>query len=306
MKLTIIGFSQEMALEYDLDVIDLLILQQISYAQSNPNTYKYLNETTNNAEAWISHAKLLEDLPILRITEGTLKNRLTELRKKELIVSTTKANPNLNGTKTFYAITEKTHEMMYTSSDDRCHFKMMSGGHFKMTSDNTSNTNIFSKLNISDNNKTISKDIVEETSNSTNSISQNSKDTKYNPILEIMDNNKYVSKTKKKNKYEQGMDIIDNYTNNDILKEKLVIYLKFRLENKEKPMYINQWKGIVAKLDTLASDLDTQVKIVQQSIDRGYLGFYPLTTYNKQPQKKFIDDQVTVKIENEDISNERF
>lgn len=164
-----------------------------------------------------------------------------------------------------------------------------------------SNNKITNKID-----KTISEDIVEETSNNTNSISQNSKDTKYNPILEIMDNNKYVSKTKKKNKYEQGMDIIDNYTNNDILKEKLVIYLKFRLENKEKPMYINQWKGIVAKLDTLASDLDTQVKIVQQSIDRGYLGFYPLTTYNKQPQKKFIDDQVTVKIENEDISNERF
>lgn len=88
MKLTVLGFSQELALEYYLDITDLIILKQISYAQSNPNTLKHLNEDTNNAEAWISHAKLLEDLPILKITEGTLKNRLTSLRKRVDCINT--------------------------------------------------------------------------------------------------------------------------------------------------------------------------------------------------------------------------
>lgn len=299
MKLTILGFSQELALEYKLDVTDLLLLKQISYSQSNPKTYKYLNEATNNAEAWISHAKLLEDLPILNITEGTLKNRLTELRKKELIVSTQKPNPNLNGTKTFYAITEKTHEMIYKDEEDRGHFKMTSRGHVKMTSDNTSNTNISNKLAILDNNKTISKDIVEETSNSNELFSTKDKNTKTMNILS-------KEKTKKKNKYEQCLDIIEEYTNNETLKQTLTLYMKFRLEKRDATFYVNQWKGMLNKLDNLASDLDTQIKIVEQSIDRGYLGFFPLAQYNKQPQKRFIDDQVTIKVENEDIANERF
>lgn len=297
MKLTVLGFSQELALEYDLDITDLIILKQISYAQSNPNTLKHLNEDTNNAEAWISHAKLLEDLPILKITEGTLKNRLTSLRKKELIVSTQKANPNLNGTKTFYAITEKTHNMMYTDAMDRHHDKITLVPHARMTSDNTSNTNISNKLAILDNNKTISKDIVEETSNSNELFSNNYNESKSMNIL---------SKNKKKNKYEQCLDVIENYTNNNTLKETLVLYLKFRLEKRDATFYVNQWKGMLNKLDTLASDLDTQIKIVQQSIDRGYLGFFPLAQYNKQSQKRFIDDQVTIKVENEDITNERF
>lgn len=297
MKLTVLGFSQELALEYDLDVIDLMILKQISYAQSNPKTLKHLNEDTNNAEAWISHAKLLEDLPILKITEKTLRNRLTELRKKELIVSTTKTNPNLNGTKTFYAITEKTHDMMYTNDEDRGPVKRTYTCPVKRTSDNTSNTNISNKLAILDNNKTISKDIVEETSNSNELFSNNYNESKSMNIL---------SKNKKKNKYEQCLDIIENYTNNNTLKETLVLYLKFRLEKRDATFYVNQWKGMLNKLDTLASDLDTQIKIVQQSIDRGYLGFFPLAQYNKQPQKRFIDDQVTIKVENEDITNERF
>lgn len=303
MRLTILGFSQELAIEYGLDINDLILLKYILEANSTPSMLHYHPEDDSSSYVWLSRSKILEDLPILDISESRLSHILIELKKKNLLESINK--PNLNGSKTYYRLTDKAVDMKYCTNT-RCAKNSNPDNAKNSTPDNKLNTNIFSKLNISDNNKTISKDIVEETSNNTNSISQNSKDTKYNPILEIMDNNKYVSKTKKKNKYEQGMDIIDNYTNNDILKEKLVIYLKFRLENKEKPMYINQWKGIVAKLDTLASDLDTQVKIVQQSIDRGYLGFYPLTTYNKQPQKKFIDDQVTVKIENEDISNERF
>lgn len=214
-----------------------------------------------------------------------------------MIVSTQKANPNLNGTKTFYAITEKTHNMMYTDAMDRHHDKITLVPHARMTSDNTSNTNISNKLAILDNNKTISKDIVEETSNSNELFSNNYNESKSMNIL---------SKNKKKNKYEQCLDVIENYTNNNTLKETLVLYLKFRLEKRDATFYVNQWKGMLNKLDTLASDLDTQIKIVQQSIDRGYLGFFPLAQYNKQPQKRFIDDQVTIKVENEDITNERF
>ncbi len=159
--------------------------------------------------------------------------------------------------------------------------------------------------NIENNNKTISKDIVEESSTKTNTNINYVRKTK---VMDIISHNEDKSNKKGKNRFEQCLDTLDEYTNNDKLKESLITYLKFRLEVRDKPLYKNQWKGMLNKLDTLASDLDTQIKIVQYSLDKGYLSFYPVPSYNytKQTQKKFIDDQVTVKNEEEEITHERF
>lgn len=92
-------------------------------------------------------------------------------------------------------------------------------------------------------------------------------------------------KPKKKSLFEKCFDIIDEYTEDGELKDLLVTYLKYRLEIKDKPLYANMWKGMINKLRQLDNgDYDSACAIVQQSINRGYLGFYPVnvyTNYNK-------------------------
>jgi len=112
------------------------------------------------------------------------------------------------------------------------------------------------------NNKTISKDIVE--------------DTKYSE-----------PKTKKKNLYQKCMDMIDEYTTNVVLREKLKECFKLFTENNRevgKPLYANQFKGKLNMLSDLATDSATQIKIVEQTLKLGYNGFYELK--EDKPRKR--------------------
>lgn len=77
---------------------------------------------------------------------------------------------------------------------------------------------------------------------------------------------------------------IDKYTDRTDLREKLIQFLKIRLEVKDKPFGIESWRGMLKKLDEIVSDTRIDYPyIVQQSIDKGWLSFYPI---NDKPNKK--------------------
>lgn len=117
------------------------------------------------------------------------------------------------------------------------------------------------------NNKTNSKELVQN-SNSNNFLGSASK------------------KQTNKSLYSKCTAMIDVYCLDVKLNSLLKQYLNLRLEMKEKPIYANQWKGLLNKLDELAdkNDYETKIKIVQQSIEKGYASFYPIatTTYKKK------------------------
>ena len=124
-------------------------------------------------------------------------------------------------------------------------------------------------------NKTNKKEISKKNSNS-KELLQNSETS----FLGSVSESKKEEKPKKKNLYEKCLDIIDEYTDEGELKDLLVTYLKYRLEIKDRPLYANMWKGMIRKLSQLDhGDYDTACGIVQQSINRGYLGFFPVNTY---------------------------
>ena len=85
MKYTILGFNQKLAIENELNINDLLLLQYIIQANGQPNM-KHIVEN-EISYVWLSHTKIHEDLPILGYSEGTLKNKLTQLKSKGLIQS---------------------------------------------------------------------------------------------------------------------------------------------------------------------------------------------------------------------------
>ena len=81
MRYSILNFNQSKAIENNLKVDDLLLLQYIMQANAEPNMFHILDET-ETCYVWLSHIKIQEDLPILGITEGTLKNKLSKLNIK--------------------------------------------------------------------------------------------------------------------------------------------------------------------------------------------------------------------------------
>ena len=83
-----------------------------------------------------------------------------------------------------------------------------------------------------------------------------------------------AEKPKKKNLYEKCIDIINEFTDDTDIRELLVLYLKMRLEMKDKPLYANQFKGILNKIREYTESKDRAKEIIQYSIDHSYATFY--------------------------------
>lgn len=110
-------------------------------------------------------------------------------------------------------------------------------------------------------------------SNNSNNKNKINKNTNTNVLVPIV---KDKPKTKSKNLYDKCLDIINEFTDNETVRKLLQTYLRFRLEVKDKPLYSNQFKGMLNKLKELTDTIEDMEPIIQQSIDKGYLAFYPL------------------------------
>ena len=119
MQYEVLGFNQERVMLAELDLIDLMILRYIIQANGNP-TMKHIVKD-GISYVWLNHAKVLSDIPILRIKEGAFRNRLLNLKKAGWILSITDAR--LAGSETYYSVSQDTVSFL---NDDRCHSKMTS------------------------------------------------------------------------------------------------------------------------------------------------------------------------------------
>ena len=100
------------------------------------------------------------------------------------------------------------------------------------------------------------------------------------------------SKSKGLSLYKKCVSMIDDFTTNTELRELLVTYLKFRLEVRDKPIYANQWKGMLNKLDREFSSTEEKCATIQQSIDRGYLSFYPVKIVKNYGKSDNVHDRL--------------
>lgn len=119
-----------------------------------------------------------------------------------------------------------------------------------------------------------------------------------------------ADKPKKKNKFQQCADLVKEYTDNFELTRLLLTYLQMRLEMTDAPMYVNQWKGLLNELNRLAHSLEDACAIVQQSINRGYRGFFPVKEYkgggfNEVISKPTAEAQ-DIQKKGRDITGEKF
>lgn len=115
--------------------------------------------------------------------------------------------------------------------------------------------------------------------------------------------NSLINNIKKKDKFTKCVDIINEFTNNKTLRDKLIMYLKMRLEIKDKPFYINQWRGLLNKLFNLSDNQFELETIIQQSLDRGYASFYPLKSFNIDYYRNQIISESYTNEEIEELEN---
>lgn len=95
------------------------------------------------------------------------------------------------------------------------------------------------------------------------------------------------SKPKKENLFTKCTTLIDSYDFSSWgnIRKLLIDYLRYRMSVKDKPLYTNMWKGMLNKLAELCGeDVQSYESVIKQSIERGYLSFYPVSTssYSKE------------------------
>lgn len=86
------------------------------------------------------------------------------------------------------------------------------------------------------------------------------------------------SKPKKESLFTKCINQIDAFVDrnncDNSVRRKLISYLNFRLEVKDKPLYTNMWKGLLNKLETLNKEGYDYETVISYSLERGYLSFY--------------------------------
>lgn len=252
MKYSILGFNQEKIVAYDkdglrCDLTDLLLLNYIVYAQANPKM-KHIMDESDNPCVWLYHEHILNELPILNISEGTLKNRLTKLRKMELITSKTVANENSQGSRTYYRTTSLLYDMLFETTSLK-NDVIEEPRHSKMTSDTFTNND--TKVN-----KVVSKDTTTEFSFGKQ---KHKKENLYSKCLHLID------------------DKIDSNLADPINKKLLVEWLDMLLEkykDRGRILYANIFKSKLNMLDKF--DKKDWSEIIEYNLQKGYEGLYPI------------------------------
>lgn len=282
MRTSILGFNQAKVMELGLTTNDLLLLQYIMYANSEP-TMKHIVED-EVAYVWLQHNKIQEDLPILNITEGTLKNKLSEFKNKGLIASKIVSNTSGRGSRAYYTITEMTTSLINDPVDATTSLQndaVTRPSHSKMTS------NI-----VLDGDKELSNFINEITTQEPDDCSSkgySKEELKEEFLGSVKKGTRRRNIVRKPTLFDKCVAEIDKYTDRPDLRDKLIQFLKIRLEVKDKPFGIESWKGMLDKLEQIAkSTCVDYVNLVQQSIDKGWLSFYPINYKPVRDKKETV------------------
>lgn len=268
MRYSILGFNQRELIKYNVDMTDVLLMDYIQKALSQPSMVKI--DVDGQPYVWLSHAKILEDLPILNIKESMLKKRMANLIEIGLIKSIVKTSTVGRGSRSYYSITEQFEQLQ---NDDMTEGNKLSLVERPSVKNYPSDNKLI-------NNKNISKDILQDVVTSEQNL------TKLNNKL----------KSKGKNLYQKCLDLINDFTDNEELRHSLTECFKLFSENSRDagmPFYANNFKGKLNTLAKLSTDTEMQIKIVQQTLDSGWQNFYAIKGDIKRKSSRYTTNEPT-------------
>ena len=255
MKYTILGFSQEKALELGFDVNDLLIIRWFVDFYSSSKMVKM--NVGDRTYVWVNYSKVIEDIPILNMKKDTLSRRMKKICETGIMEHETLKQ---GGTFSLYRLTDKYDQLISNDGNTEGTKKNPEG--YGKKSRPVTEKNPEQNINLLNNNSI--KDI------NTNS----SKEEFLHP------KNEDVEKNIKK---ETVNSVISSYTESKDLQDALHDFVDMRTKMR-KPLTPRAMKLSLNKLDELALDDITKIAIVNQSIEHGWQTFYKLQNNNGQRQ----------------------
>lgn len=99
-----ISLNTELAYEYNLNSNEVFILASIAEEISKA-TDKYCTIKDGKLYMWLTREQILQNIKFINITQHTLSNIMRNLKKKNMVDYVT--HPEMNGSKTFYILTNK-------------------------------------------------------------------------------------------------------------------------------------------------------------------------------------------------------
>lgn len=278
MKTTIFGFDQQRLLSIGVDTTDIILLKWVLDATGSTKMQHI--EEEGRIFVWASHNKVLSDYPILNIKKDMLSKRFSKLVNIGLLDR--KMKKNLSGMKVFYGRTELFDSLLYSEMVKDSDFENVTNYNFKAVTNYGSDNKLYLDID-----KSISK--KDNNKNTTNVVLRQSRKT----TSSFLQHHSSLPK-QSQNLYSKCVAQINDFTSNKKTKSLLLEYLDLRLEKGRdigKPLYANMWKGMLKKL---ADFSDTEkIKVIQQSIELGYMSFYPL---NSKSSKVNVDDMIVKNI----------
>lgn len=259
MRYTVLGFNQKLCVDLNLTMEQLLLLDYIQKAVANP---KMKHSKNNNLCVWLNHKKIIEDLPILKITDRTLSKWLKELTDKKLLCR--EIVHSSTGSRVYYGITDKTIELQTTPPV----------------------LNDLSSIDppvLTDRSAPVSNDPPYKGQLNNKKLEN----------ISIKNTNNKKSLVKKKSLYEKMQDEILLFTKNTEIQDALTTFLNLQLEiykEQGKTYYSNIFKS---KLNKLKTDFDKKdwLSVIQNATDHGWQNFYPVKEYDKPRKKKRACDE---------------
>lgn len=139
-------------------------------------------------------------------------------------------------------------------------------------------------------NKDIENEYLENEYTNNNSLNNNSLNNN------SVNNNSINKKEKKKKKTDLDI-LINEYTSNSFLQETIIDFMKMRKSIK-KPVTERALKGILNKLDRLATTDDIKIKILENSIENCWRGVFPLKdNFSNYNSNKYQDNNNSNSVE---------
>ena len=249
MKTTIHGFRQEKLVLYGMDNDDALILRWFVDFKDSGKMASKIID--DDKYYWIKYEGLLEDLVILKLkTKDALYRRLKKMEKNKILKRQTVKE---NGTYSFYTLGENYRYLIENLSEINPGQSEINPTGYGNKSDRGTEINPEQKISLLNN-------------------------------TSLLNNNK-----KEKKKKKTDLDILINeYTSNSFLQETIIDFMKMRKSIK-KPVTERALKGILNKLDKLATTDDIKIKILENSIENCWQGVFPLkdnfSNYNSNKHK---------------------
>lgn len=266
MKYTIEGFSQEYALTLTkqveekgklktvkVDCIDLIILRW--FVDFYPKMTKV--EIDGVQYAWLNYKKLLDDMPLLDMGKHMLAIRLQKLCEFGIL---THKNIKCGGNFSYYGFGANYHNLI----EKPC----ATDEHLMQDNAEPCATNC----------TTLVQNNAEPCAISCNTNNSSTKDSSAKDSS--------TKKEKKVSKATSFDEIIGEYTQNEALKISLVEFVKMRSLNKRQPLTSHGLDLLLKKLDKLGQTDAQKIEIVDQSVMRGWAGFFAVNEGNKPKQDK--------------------